>query len=43
MKNYLKTYYSDKMRPKSDYPDKLAKYLAGSLNVQSKILRASIY
>ena len=27
MKNYLKTYYSEVMRPKSDYPEKLAKYL----------------
>lgn len=27
MKNYLKTYYSDSMRPKSDYPDKLSRYL----------------
>ena len=27
MRNYLKTYYSEKMRPKSDYPDKLAEYL----------------
>ena len=27
MKNYLKTYYSEDMRAKSDYPEKLAKYL----------------
>ena len=27
MKNYLKTYYSEAMRPKSDYPEKLAKHL----------------
>jgi len=27
MKNYLKTYYSEEMRPKSDYPEKLVKYL----------------
>jgi len=27
MKNYLKTYYSEEMRPKSDYPKKLVKYL----------------
>jgi len=29
MKNYLKTYYSEEMRPKSDYPEKLVKYLTG--------------
>ena len=27
MNNYLKTYYSEERRPKSDYPEKLAKYL----------------
>jgi len=30
MKNYLKTYYSEEMRPKSNYPEKLAKYLTSS-------------
>ena len=28
MKNYLKTYYSEEKRPKTDYPDKLVKYLS---------------
>jgi 2-polyprenyl-3-methyl-5-hydroxy-6-metoxy-1,4-benzoquinol methylase len=28
MSDYLKTYYTDDMRPKTDYPNKLAAYIS---------------
>jgi SAM-dependent methyltransferase len=34
MNNYLKTYYSEEVKPKSDYPEKLVRYLLNTFEMK---------